>query len=110
MTVPANTPVLVIATNLTEGDRGIGSINLLSVFDPATGEFLEWSGVNLTSSQSQVPNLTGWNSFGAGTTMVKVGYSSFVTLRISDGDHFVVHNSSTTQETGTVWILPAPLS
>jgi hypothetical protein len=106
--VAANTPVLVIAANLTETERGIGSINLLHVVDPSTGDLLEWSGVNSTNYLSSTPTLTGGFTDIAGSTMLTFDFGSQVTLQTADADHFVVHNAASFQETGTVWILPAP--
>jgi hypothetical protein len=106
--VAANTPVLVIAANLTEGERGIGSINLLHVVDPIEGDFLEWSGVNSTTGASSTPTLTGGYTDNAGSTMLTFDFESQVSLQTFDADHFVVHNAASFQETGTVWILPAP--
>jgi hypothetical protein len=111
ITVAADTPVFVVATNTTSGDRGTGHISL----EHAAGNFLEWSGVNSIAnpSRSTPPTLTGGFGPGAGgapagTTMLTINYFGGVTLQLADGDHFVVHNATSSAQTGEVWILTAP--
>lgn len=113
ITVAADTPVFVVATNTTNGDRGTGHISL----EHAAGQFLEWSGVNSIANPSTTtpPTLTGGFGPGAGgapvgTNMMTINYFGGVTLQLADADHFVVHNATGGTETGDIWILTAPMS
>ena len=104
----------MIAANTAQGDRGIGSINLLRITDASAGDFLEWSGVN-SPTFNGTPTLTGGygpNQGGSpiGTTMLAFDYGASVTIQLADADHFEVHNASSYTQTGNLWILTAPAS
>jgi hypothetical protein len=72
----------------------------------ASGSFLEWTGVN--ASEGAAPTLAGGYTSVAGTNMITIDYSGNVALQVADADHFVVHNASGGERTGSVWILEAP--
>ena len=73
----------------------------------AAGSFLEWTGVN--ASQGTTPTLAGGCTSTAGTKMITIDYSGNVSIQVADADHFVIHNASGGERTGSVWILEAPL-
>ena len=45
----------------------------------------------------------------AGTNMITIDYSGNVSLQVTDADHFVVHNASGGERTGSIWILEGPM-
>jgi hypothetical protein len=102
ITVATDQPVFVIGTNKTQGDRGTGFMSL----EHASGMFLEWTGVN--STQGGAPTLAGGFTSTGGTTMITIDFSGQVSLQVADADHFVIHNGSAGEQTGSVWILEAP--
>jgi hypothetical protein len=108
ISVAVDTPVLVIANNTTSGDEGTASMTVES-----TGEMgsLIWSGVNSTNKVNTVPTLAGGRStyYKSGEAMLTFDYGSYMALQL-EGDQFVIHNSSTVDQTGTLWILTAPLA
>ena len=106
ISLPGNAPLLVIATNTTAGDRGIGSMTVLHV----PGQFLEWSGVNSTTGTNPVPTTTGGFSATPNQPMLIVDYGALVTIQVADADHFMVHNATNSTEAGSVWILNPLLS
>lgn len=102
ITVAADTPVFIVGNTTTVGYRGTGFMSL----EHAQGSFLEWTGTN--ASQGTTPTLAGGFTSTAGTNMITIDYSGNVSLQVADADHFVVHNASTGERTGSVWILTAP--
>ena len=42
--------------------------------------------------------------------MLKFDYDSNIILQVVDADRFAIHNASTVNATGSLWILTAPLS
>jgi hypothetical protein len=103
ITVPANQPVFVIATNTTSGDGGTGFISL----EHDTGKGFVWSGVNSPDSSGS-PKLAA----GSGSTpanMLTIDYGGLVVLRVADADHLVVRNNNPFfAQDGYVWIMTAP--
>jgi len=97
-------PVLVIGNNTTPGDRGTGSMTI----EHAPGGFLEWSGMNSTSSASATPTLAGGFSSTNGTNMINIDFTGVVHLRVNNADSFVVVNTSATTQTGFIWMQTAP--
>jgi hypothetical protein len=114
ITVVADRPVLIIATNATAGDYGVGEITVVH----HAGFFLDWAGYNATSGGATTPpTLTGGFGGGsggtgapAGTNMLTFDYEGKVTLQLADADHFVIHNGSANIDAGVLWILEAPTS
>ena len=41
--------------------------------------------------------------------MITIDYSANVSLQVADADHFVIHNASGGERTGSIWILEAPM-
>lgn len=103
--VAADKPIFIVANNTTSGDRGTGFISL----EHPAGAFLEWSGLNSTSAAAATPTATGGFSSTAGTVMLTFDFGGNVTLRVADANHFVIHNGATSAQTGSVWILTAPV-
>jgi hypothetical protein len=101
--VDPDDPVFVIGTNTTPGNRGTGFISL----ENGAGNFLEWSGVNSTTSSGGPPTLTSGFTGTVGTKMLAIDFDGAVTLQVAGPDHFVVHNASAIKQTGVVWVLEA---
>jgi hypothetical protein len=106
ITVAADTPVFVIATNTTPGDVGTGYISL-ERHPILGGPVLAWSGVNM--GELGGPSLTGGLASRPDTTMLTFDFRGGVTLRVADGNHFVVHNAEGSTQSGFIWILTAPM-
>jgi hypothetical protein len=104
ITVPADRPVLVVATNTTSGNRGTASMTV----EHAQGAFLEWSGMNSTANGAPTPTLAGGFSGAAGTNMLNIDFFGNVHLRINNADSFVVVNTGGATETGSIWVLTPP--
>ena len=103
--LPANTPILLIATCTTVGDLGIGSINVVS--SPTEG-ILDWSGVEAPTTSSGAPTITGGFSGTAGTQMLHFDFNKQLSVQVNDATSIVVVSGSSTTLTGFLWILPAP--
>jgi hypothetical protein len=65
------------------------------------------TGVN--ASQGTTPTLAGGYTSLAGTKMITIDFNANVSLEVADADHFVVHNASGGERTGSVWILESPM-
>jgi hypothetical protein len=100
ITLPTDTPVFIIGTSITNGDRGTGFISVVHNL----GSFIEWSGVNSTTGGA--PTTTG--GFGSSGTMLSFDFNGTLTLKVVDADHFVVANTSGGTARGCIWILQAP--
>jgi len=105
ITVSGDLPVFVIGTNTTPGDRGTGFISL----ENGLGQFLEWSGVNSTTTSGGPPTLTGGFNGAVGTKMLAIDFNGLVTLQVAGANSFVVHNASGIEQEGLVWLLQAPV-
>jgi hypothetical protein len=112
--VPVDQPIFIIGTDTTSGDRGTGFISLEAALTGASAPFLEWSGVNSTTSNTGPPTLTGGFSGALGTKMVAMDFDGGVTLRVGKLDpatgfaSFFIHNGEGDIETVSVWVLLAP--
>ena len=102
ITVEPDAPVFVIGNTTTVGYRGTGYMSL----EHASGSFLEWTGTN--ASEGTTPTLAGGYTSAAGTKMITIDYGGTVSLQVADSDHFVVHNGSAGERTGSIWILESP--
>ena len=108
ITVPANQPVFVIATNTTPGNRGTGFISL----EHDTGKGFVWAGVNSPDSSGSAKLAAG--SASAPANMLTIDHVGAVVLRVVDADHFVVrnydvrNNDAFSAQDGYVWIMAAP--
>jgi hypothetical protein len=60
------------------------------------------------ASRGTAPTLARGYTTVAGTTMVAIDFSAQVSLPVAE--HFVIHNGSAGERTGSVWILEAPSS
>jgi hypothetical protein len=107
--VAADTPVFVIATNATSGDPGTGFISL-EYYPRVEFPLMLWSGVNSPRGAAGPPTSTGGFSPGNGTTMLTFDFYGDLTLQVTDGNHFVVHNAAASTQTGVIWILTAPVT
>ncbi len=106
--VALDTPVLVIANNTTSGDQGIASVTV-EAFETIEGG-LVWSGVNSPNTANPNPTTTGGSTQYDDPNpqvMLTFDYGSQMTL-VDQGGQFVIHNSSSIAQTGTLWILTAP--
>jgi hypothetical protein len=102
ITVPAETPVFIIATTTTPGNHQIGFISLVRV----AGTDLEWAGVGSTND---TPGLAGGTSNTGGNDILNFGFNGQVALQTVGTDQFKVANFGANNQTGFVWILPAPV-
>jgi hypothetical protein len=104
ITVASDQPVFIVGNTTTVGYRGTGYMSL----EHASGSFLEWTGVN--ASKGTTPTLAGGFTSAAGTNMITIDFSGQVSLQVADADHFVIHNASGGERTGSIWILEAPVA
>jgi hypothetical protein len=113
--VPADQPVLVIANTTTANDQGTGFITL--EYSPLNGGVLTWNGLNSIPTPTSTASAADGYSSNAGTqssvvfmptAMLSFSKSGQVVLEVTDPGHFVIYNGRGAEETGTLWILPAP--
>jgi hypothetical protein len=94
LTPPANMPVQVMGTCLTDGYRGVGSATL--VRNP--GAFIMWTGINSTPNGS----VTHGFSNTPGTWILQIDYIGHVWIEVaSTGDTVRIHNYAPGIRTGT---------
>jgi hypothetical protein len=92
-----NQGVLVIGTNTTSGDRGVGQVSMLHI----SGQFLEWVGLNSPHNGTIAQGFSGT----PGTRIVQIDYSGTVFLQVYSADYFQVVNTGTTTQTGNVLVI-----
>jgi len=97
ITPPADQPVLVMGIQDQAGFRGVGQVTMLR----ATGQFLEWVGLESTASAS----VTQGFSSVAGTHILYLDFGHSVDLEVDSPDTFVVHNASGGLASGTVTLI-----
>ena len=90
----SSVPVLVMATCITSGVRGVGQIALLRV----PSNFLEWTGIHSPSGAAITSGFSG----SAGVDMLKVSFNGDVVLEVNSTDSFRVRNNSTGVRQGYV--------
>lgn len=91
---PTNTGVILMGTNTTSSDFSVGSVNLVHI----SGVQIRWVGLESPPSAAIVHGATTT----PGTHMMYLDYNHKVDVEILSADQIVVHNASTTSETGSV--------
>jgi hypothetical protein len=97
--IPFDTPVQVVGTCTTFGDRGIGQVSLLRA--GAVSDFLEWVGLDSTSGAA----ITEGFSAAPGTKIVFIDFDHTVQIEVNDATSFRVLNTSGSAATGTVTVI-----
>jgi hypothetical protein len=94
ITVPANVPVHLVGIQTFVGFRGVGGVELLSI----PGSFLEWVGLNSTSSGAIVQGFSG----SPGTHIVFIDFSQQVDVQVASPTAIQINNLSGGTRTGYV--------
>jgi len=94
ITLPANVPVHLMGVQLTVGFRGVGEADILSV----PSNFLEWVGLNSTSSGAIVQGFSGT----AGTHIVFIDFSQQVDVQVNSPTAIQITNLSSGTRTGNI--------
>lgn len=84
---PASVPVMVMGDCTTQGDRGVGGMWIQRV----PGNFMEWSGLNSTNSNSVTIPTSGFSS-STGTEMIQIDFSGDAVMQVASPGSFVVAN------------------
>ena len=107
-TVPANTPVFVIATVTTPGDEGTASMTVEQANDQIGNLVaLIWSGINSPTIANPTPTPSGGAS-QTPMTMLHIDIGGFLTLQVVNSNSFDVENTSSNGASGFIWMIPAP--
>jgi hypothetical protein len=94
---PAGQSVLLMGSNTTYGDRGVGQVAMLHI----TGAFLEWVGLNSTRNGT----IAQGYSAVAGTKIVQLDFGGYVYVEVANADNFEIVNSDTIAQTGNVTLI-----
>ncbi len=97
ITPPVNTGVLVLGTNTTTTNFSVSSANLVHV----SGSQIRWVGLESSPSALVVHGA----SSTPGVHVVYLDYAHQVDLEILSADALVVHNKSTSTQTGNVKLI-----
>jgi hypothetical protein len=97
-------PVLVMGTQTTTGEYGVGQVTL--VRGPSTEQILEWTGLESPSGGTTGGSgITAGYSSAAGTHIVFLDFDHLVDIRVNSGTSFVVHNGNTITQTGNITMI-----
>lgn len=90
-------PMLVMGCCNSFGVRGVGQVSMMRT----AGSFLEWVGLNSTSSGTITQGFSGTS----GTQILQIDFSGGVNLVVNNADSFVVKNTSSASRTGVVTLI-----
>lgn len=97
ISLPPHIPVRMAGTQLAQGTRGIGAVDIMSIPDE-NGQFLEWVGLHSTAGASIAQGFSGAN----GTVIVYVDYAHQVAIEVFSATQVRVHNSSSARRFGSI--------
>ena len=97
ISLPPHIPVRMAGTQLGEGTRGIGAVDIMSIPDQ-NGRFLEWVGLHSTGGASIAQGFSGTS----GTVIVYIDFAHQVAIEVFSPTQVRVHNLTSIRRFGDV--------